>query len=119
MSADNSDRRRYPRSRSGFDGITSLAEPGLLNHVDNISCNGVLCHTNKAVPLMTKMSIVLELPGPEPRTIDAAGVVVRCSIDDRGDDEIYRVAILYTRLTDDDHKAIKDFVEQDIAETAS
>ncbi len=91
------------------------AGPGVLNHVDNISANGVLCHTVKPVPLMTKMRIHMDLPKPAKHRIDAEGIVVRCDPDDRGDDH-FKVAILFTRISDEDHEAIYQFVQRDLEE---
>jgi hypothetical protein len=108
------ERRRYPRSRRGFPVVVDESEPGVLNHVDNISANGVLCHTIKPVPLMTKMSIVLELPHPTLRRIECEGIVVRCEPHEKGDDH-FKVAILYTKMDDDEHQAVVDFVEHDLA----
>ncbi len=103
------DRRRYPRSRHGVRIIHDEAGPGLLNHVDNISAVGALCHTIRPVALMTKIGIVLELPKPSPHRIDAEGIVVRCEPDERGDDH-FKVAILFTKLRPEDEEAINSFV---------
>ena len=108
------DRRRYPRSRRGLSLIRDTQGPGVLNHVDNISANGVLCHTVKPVPLMTRMSIALELPKPHNHRLEVEGIVVRCDPDERGDDH-FKVAILFTKLDDEDHAAIRKYVESDIA----
>lgn len=108
------DRRRYPRSRRGLSVLRDASGPGVLNHVDNISANGVLCHTVKPVPLMTRMSIALELPKPFDRRLEAEGIVVRCDPDEKGDDH-FKVAILFTKLDDEDHAAIRKYVESDIA----
>jgi hypothetical protein len=105
------DRRRYPRSRRGVSIIQDEAGPGLLNHVDNISAVGALCHTVRPVPLMTKIGIALELPKPFTHRIDTEGVVVRCEPDERGDDH-FKVAILFTRLRPEDEEAINRFVHQ-------
>ncbi len=114
MYSDSSDdRRRYPRSRRGVSIIDSDSGAGLLNHVDNISGAGVLCHTVRPVPLMTKIGIAVELPKPVPRRIDAEGVVVRCEADDYGDDH-FKVAILFTRLKPEDQEAINKFVHHDL-----
>lgn len=107
------DRRRYPRSRRGLKAQVDTSGPGILNHVDNISANGILCHTVKPVALMTRIAIVVELPGSDHR-IDGEGVVVRCEPDEVGDDR-FRVAILFTRLDDEDREAIERFVEHDLA----
>ncbi len=108
------ERRRYPRSKHGIPVVHDESGPGVLNHVDNISANGVLCHTVKPVPLMTKLRIALELPRGDGHRLDAEGVVVRCEADEVGDDN-FKVAILFTKISDEDHEAIRQFVEQDLA----
>lgn len=113
MAQKGEDRRRYPRSRRGLPLVKDECGPGVLNHVDNISANGVLCHTVKPVPLMTRMRIVLDLPTSQPRRLDAEGIVVRCEPHDQGDDH-FKVAILFTKIDDDDHDAIRKFVDSDI-----
>jgi len=114
MRHDGEERRRYPRSQRGFP-VVDVSGPGVLNHVDNISANGVLCHTIKPIPLMTKMCMALELPKPHARRIDCEGVVVRCDRHDQGDDH-FKVAILYTKMSATDYRAVTDFVEHDLAE---
>lgn len=113
MRYDGEERRRYPRSRRGFPAITDDTGPGVLNHIDNISGNGILCHTVKPIPLMTRMSIVLEIPRPSPRRIECEGIVVRCDPDEIGDDH-FKVAILYTKISEDDHEAVINYVEHDL-----
>jgi hypothetical protein len=113
MRHEGEERRRYPRSRRGFPVVDEFG-PGVLNHVDNISANGVLCHTIKPVPLMTKMGMILEIPKPHPRRIECEGIVVRCERHEQGDDH-FKVAILYTKMCDEDHLAIVDFVDHDLA----
>lgn len=115
MRKDGDERRRYPRSRRGLPLVMDESGPGVLNHVDNISANGVLCHTVKPVALMTKMRIHLELPKPRKHRVDAEGIVVRCDPDEKGDDH-FKVAILFTRISDGDHEAIHKFVEHDLAQ---
>jgi len=94
--------------------LTDESGPGVLNHIDNISANGVLCHTVKPIPEMTKLTVVLELPKPFDRRVSCEGIVVRCDPDEQGDDH-FKVAILYTKMSEEDHKAIIEFVEHDIA----
>ena len=115
MGKNVEDRRRYPRSRRGFAGVEDRSGPGVLNHVDNISCSGVLCHTVKPIPEMTKMGVVLELPDPVGRRIEAEGIVIRCVPDEQGDDK-FKVAILYTKVDDEDLDAIREYVDHDLAQ---
>ena len=116
MHNDSADRRRYPRSRRSVQVVSDPSGPGILNHVDNISAAGVLCHTIKPIPLMTKIAIALSLPKPLQHRIDAEGVVVRCDRDDLGDDH-FKVAILFTRLKPEDEQAITAFVSHDLDES--
>lgn len=116
MRYDGQERRRYPRSRRGLPTIADNSSPGVLNHVDNISASGILCHTINPIPLMTKMSVVLELPKPFDRRVECEGVVVRCDPEEVGDDK-FRVAILYTRMTDEDREALEEYVLYDLFES--
>ncbi|MBI4556287.1 MAG: PilZ domain-containing protein [Candidatus Hydrogenedentes bacterium] len=108
------ERRRYPRSRRGIPAVVDHSGPGVLNHVDNISGNGILCHTVKPIPVMTKMSIALELPPPNGSRIECEGIVIRCEPHDQGDDH-FKVAILYTKIATKDREAIEEFVAQDLS----
>ncbi len=109
------ERRRYPRSRRGIELVQDKGGPGVLNHIDNISANGVLCHTVKPLALMTKLSMALELPTPLERRVECEGIVVRCESHEQGDDH-FKVAILYTRISDEDREAVADFVDHDLAQ---
>ena len=116
MSPDGKDRRKHPRSARGFAHVELRSEEGLINRIENISCSGVLCHMQRPVPAITHMSIVLDLPVPADCQIEAEGIVVRCVAEDqRG--ESFRVAILYTKVTDDAQHAIRQYVEHDLAQS--
>lgn len=116
MRYDGQERRRYPRSRRTVTAVADDAGPGVLNHIDNISASGILCHTVKPVPLMTRMSMVLDLPKPFDRRLECEGVVVRCEPDERGDDN-FVVAILYTKMSEDDLQALEEYVVYDLLES--
>ena len=116
MSDEGKERRKHPRSARGFAHVEDLSEEGLINRIENISCSGVLCHMKRPVPERTKMGIVLDLPEPANCQIEAEGIVVRCVAEDqRG--ESFRVAILYTKVTDDAQHAIRQYVEHDLAQS--
>ncbi len=113
-----SERRRFPRTQSRIPITVSHEDPGILNHVDNISANGVLCHTAQPVPLMTKFGIALELPAQGKPRIECEGIVVRCE-QEQSSPEHYQVAILYSRISEGDRKAIEAFVNADLNESAA
>lgn len=106
------ERRSHPRSSSGFR-VADGSDDGLISHVDNISCSGVLCHTRRPVAEMTKMEIVLELPEPIKKKVRAEGVVIRCDAEEP-DHKEFKVAILYTKVEEADFDAIQAFVEHDL-----
>ena len=115
MSDKGEERRKHPRSRRGFAHVEDLSERGLINRIENISCSGVLCHTKRPISEMTKMIIELDLPEPSNCQIEAEGIVVRCIAEDqRG--ESFRVAILYTKVSEDAQQAIRDYVEHDLSQ---
>ncbi len=114
MAKRDEERRQHPRSKRGFS-LSRSGDDGLLDHVDNISCSGVLCHTQRPLPEMTKMEIVLDLPGSDGHEIRAEGVVVRCTAEEP-DHTLFKVAILYTKLNDEDYRAIDSFVEHDLSQ---
>ncbi len=115
MSGQGKERRKHPRSKRGFVRAEDQSDSGLINRIENISCSGVLCHTKRPVSEMTKMSIVLDLPKPADRQIEAEGIVVRCVAEDnRG--ESFRVAIVYTKVSEDAQRTIREYVEHDLGQ---
>ncbi len=113
MTRRESDRRKHPRSRGGFKA--TRRDGGVINHVENVSCSGVLCRTQQPVVEMTKLSIVLDLPAPSGRSIETEGIVIRCEAQFPKQDE-FKVAIIFTKLSDDDHRAVREYVELDLAQ---
>jgi len=116
MTHEQGERRRYQRSKRGFQIIGDETREGTLTHVDNISGNGVLCHTLRPIPLMTRMQVLLELPEPVNQEVNVEGVVVRCEADAQRDEE-FKVAILFTKIDEDERDAIIRFVEHDLAQS--
>ncbi len=110
MAPSGEERRVHKRSFKSFEGMQHASDPGVTNHVDNISASGVLCHTERPIPVMTKISVTLDLPSPSDASINCQGVIVRCDPDRKGDDH-FRVAIVFTKLEDGDMAAIKKHVE--------
>lgn len=113
MTSAGKERRRYPRSKRKIETVSGDGE-GIVNHIDNISANGVLCHTLKPIPLMTRMCIGLELPAPVEQRIECEGVVVRCEAHEQENGH-FKVAILFTKIEPEVEKAIAKFVAHDLA----
>lgn len=108
------ERRVAPRSSRGFS-VKGGEGDGLMNYIDNISSSGVLCHTTRPIPEMTKFEVVLELPEPVNQQVTAEGLVVRCDVEEPEHDQ-FRVAILFTKIEEEDLKAIHAYVEYDLLE---
>lgn len=109
------ERRKYPRSKRGLHLPIEVDGPGILNHVDNISANGLLCHTVQPVPVMTRLQIAIELPKPFNHRITAEGIVVRCDRDELGDDK-FKVGIVFTKIDERDQEKIQEFVQHTLSE---
>lgn len=108
------EKRRYPRKHRGaLRMVEDHAGAGILNHIDDINTNGVLCHTVQPIPLMTRIGLALELPKPVSRRVDAEGVVVKCEPDEIGDDR-FEVAILFVKMDKADQEILQQFVDEDI-----
>ena len=112
--ARSEERRVAPRSSRGFS-VKSGEGDTLIKYIDNISSSGVLCHTTRPIPEMTKFEVVLELPEPVNQRVTTEGLVVRCDAEEPAHDQ-FRVAILFTKIADDDIKAIHAYVEYDLLE---
>ena len=110
MAGSGEERRVHKRSFKSFKGIQHASDPGVTNHVDNISASGVLCHTERPIPVMTKIGVTLDLPEPSDASINCEGVIVRCDPDQKGEDH-FKVAIVFTKLDNADMAAIKKHVE--------
>jgi hypothetical protein len=97
------ERRRYPRvkdknisiqlSGDGFNAITQSLD---------VSASGIYCKVDRHIPVMTRLQIVLNLPGKtksSPVTMNIDGVVVReHPVKKDGRIEHYDVAIFFNTL---------------------
>ena len=105
------ERRVAPRSKRGIRVVSD--SESIIKHIDNISSSGVLCHATQPIPEMTKLEVFLELPAPINQRVSAEVLVVRCVAEEPKHDE-FKLAILYTKVGEDDLKAIRTYVEQDL-----
>ena len=114
------DRRRRPRASKQVPLSLKDTEPGILNNVENISSSGVLCHTAKMLPLMSRvaMEIALEMPdtfSDDAEAVACQGVVVRCEKRPDEENNGYETAIFFTRMSEGDRARLEQFVDQQIA----
>lgn len=113
------DRRRAPRVRarvvlsSEKDG-----EPFVMETVD-ISVSGAYCVVDRFVPLMSRVSIAMELPDEAgeasasgPRTVQAEGIVVRVEPEEEALDNSpgFRLALFFSHVEGDGRASLESFV---------
>jgi hypothetical protein len=105
-SKSGAERRRHPRAQADWtielavDGGTQRAR------LRDISRIGLCFHTEQAIPLMTVLSIALDLPEDEgTRRVTGSGAVVRC---ERISPtlEHYEVALFLHDMTESDRTAL-------------
>lgn len=105
------ERRRFPRIKDeGLSLEVKLGDFDTITHTLNISASGIYCKLNKEIPLMSRVRLVLVLPG---RRLEVDGVVVRehpVIID--GQTKHYDVAIFFDNLNEKDRETIADYVSQ-------
>lgn len=110
------DRRRAPRVRarvvlsSEKDG-----EPFIMETVD-ISVSGAYCVVDRFVPLMSRVSISMELPeqgsSAAGRMVQAEGIVVRVEPEEDALDNSpgYRLALFFSHVEGDGRASLESFV---------
>ena len=120
MNEKTEERRKHPRAARHVPLSLKDVEPGILNRVDNISSSGVLCHTARKLPIMSKVAMEIALDTPNgtsntPERIECQGVVVRCEV--RPDERTggYDTAIFFTRMSEKDRARLAGYVDRYIA----
>ncbi|MFH1847480.1 MAG: PilZ domain-containing protein [Candidatus Omnitrophota bacterium] len=112
------ERRRYPRIRDenvsvklsgeGFNTITQSLD---------ISASGVYCKVSQKIPLMTRVQVMLVIPGKTgsaaSRTMNVDGVVVReHPVKKDGKIQHYDVAIFFNTLMPKERKILMQYIER-------
>lgn len=105
------ERRRYPRIAQALKIQVNAADQSqVATETVNVSCGGTLCWLDHPVPAMTKVAIDLALPK---RLVHCTGVVVRCQPMPSKTAKAgvrYRLAVFFTEVAREDHRAIAEFV---------
>lgn len=105
------ERRRYPRIAKALKIRVNADQNQIATETVNVSCGGTLCWLDRPVPAMTKVAVDLALPK---RLVHCAGAVVRCqpapSQAPAARGRRYRLAVLFTEVSREDHRAIAEFV---------
>jgi hypothetical protein len=104
-----SERRKKARVSSELDLRFDFAGRSGLARVRDISASGVRCVTDRAMPVMTQVALVIVLPtGAGVREISCRGAVVRSA--PAGRDSSFETAIFFTHMSEADRIDVETFV---------
>ncbi len=84
----------------------------------NIGAHGLLCRINQYIPPMTKISLILILPGgssAKPSEIQAKGVVVRVE-KEPWSDGLHELAIFFTEMSNGHRTLLQSFIQSRLVE---
>lgn len=101
--------RRYPRKESQlqFEIKLDIKEFTLTGETKDISCNGLFYHTNKPIPEMTSLKILLKLPDDY---VECEGTVVRVE-KSAYEENIYNIAIFFNNISKIEKQKIMHYIE--------
>lgn len=103
------ERRKKPRAVADLDMRFDVSGRSGLARIRDISASGVRCVTDRAMPLMTQVALVIQLPaGAGSREIACRGAVVRSAPDGRN--SAFETAIFFTHMSDADRVDVEEFV---------
>jgi hypothetical protein len=111
------ERRKFPRIHD--EGLSLKLNAGdfdTITHTMDISVSGIYCKVSREIPLMSRVSLVLMVPGPEKddkstKALQLDGVVVRehpVIID--GAVRHYDAAIFFDNLSEKDRAVIENYI---------
>ena len=105
-----SERRAAPRVQMDFPGKLTLPDGTSDARIRNISVSGISCVTDRALPVMTQVELIILLPiAGSPVPIHCAGAVVRSSPLEAHADQ-FETAIFFTELGEEARNELEDFV---------
>ena len=111
------ERRSSPRVHDENVSLRlKIDESDAITHTLNISASGVYCKVSKEIPLMSRVRLVLMLPGhttthESSKVVEVTGVVVReHPVIINGEIKHYDVAIFFDDLSAKDKETISRYV---------
>src|SRR5262245_58710832 len=107
------ERRRHARVPADIELRCEQGGRSGVAHVRDISASGVRCVTDRAMPLMTQVGLILQIPGAgTPREIVCRGAVVRSGPIGGADGATggFETAIFFTDVTESDRVWLEEFV---------
>ena len=109
------ERRHHPRAQALLPMKLVVGERILETRIKDLSCSGIRFHAPKALQLMSRVQIALELPqgaeGSHMMSLSISGVVVRCDVIGPEDGAAYDTAIFFDDLSDGARSQLSHFVQ--------
>jgi PilZ domain len=105
------EKRLHPRIN---EQLTILQQDGAALETINLSAGGMFCTSSTFIAPMTRMALQMRLPGHDAgRPIEGEAVVVRTdpSSASPAPPGGYRIALYFSRLGDDDRRALQTFLQ--------
>jgi len=114
----NQERRSFPRiADTDFAMELKVGEYDTIIHTMNVSASGVYCKIDREIPIMSRVKIVLMMPGMKKSEgvsgLEVSGVVVRehpVIID--GETRHYDLAIFFDDISQKDRDTISNYIEK-------
>ena len=111
--SDPKDRRQAPRASERVPLSITDGSVDLQVETKDLSASGVCCVATQFIPLMTKVTLRLEVPhGARRANIRCTGVIVRTEPIGTPEAPRYNIAVFFTDLSDQDRGAISRFVRE-------
>src|SRR5262245_16820096 len=108
------ERRRHARVAADIELRCEQGGRSGVARVRDISASGVRCVTDRAMPLMTQVGLILQIPGASaPREIVCRGAVVRSGPIGNASGQGtggFETAIFFTDVTESDRVWLEEFV---------
>jgi len=111
------DKRRHPRVAQRLRVRSDIREPRLELETIDLSVGGLRCTAPVFLPPMTRMALSLVLPHTpgapeEEQVVSGEAVVVRSEpAESGGSDELYNVALFFSRMEDADRQRLQSFLK--------
>ncbi len=115
---DMMERRRFPRVEACLPlKLFSAAEADFITETINIGSGGAYCRTEKFIPVMTRLKILMLLPKEDKKSvkIECEGIVVRVDPEIPSQDvRDYMIAIYFSRMKKSDRAKIAEYVKKKV-----
>lgn len=99
-------RRKYPRFEKCLKFELKTDGDLITAETLNLSLNGALCGMDREIPVMTRLNIVIELPGGD---VQCNGVVVRS--EETGTPGVFHTAIFFDDIEDSESGKLLKFID--------